>query len=107
MLSSTHLSKIAVNSSFCLSVGKPRFDGQSIFSTVATHTARNSRATGFGPERLLGGAAAQLATTRVETNAKTKQRNIVVSHHMRESPRIDDARRNLQLSIRALNSYKK
>ena len=46
--SSTHLSRIAIISRCCSSPGKPGREGQSIFSTVATHTPRNSRATGGG-----------------------------------------------------------
>jgi hypothetical protein len=39
---------MASNSRFCSSVDRPRFDGQSILLTLATHAPRNSRSTGGG-----------------------------------------------------------
>ena len=48
-----------------------RFDGQSIFSTVATQTPRNSRDTGGGLEESLPGAAlANSPPDKTETLAK-------------------------------------
>src|SRR4051812_38827349 len=87
MLSSTHLSKIPMNSCCCFSDDKPGFDGQSIFSTVATHTPRNSRATGGGPERPLGGAAAQFSRIETAIAKKTKHRNITTPSCSGESRR--------------------
>ena len=68
MCSATSLSRIAISSACCSAELSPALDGQSMFPTVATHTARNSRGTGGGALsavtlREAGGATWPLATT--------------------------------------------
>src|SRR5678816_146255 len=57
MRSWTRRSRIAISSACCSLADSPAFDGQSMLSTVATHTARSSRATGGGSDWARSGAA--------------------------------------------------
>ncbi len=50
MLSATVRFMIAINSACCSHALKPGREGQSMFETVATHTARNSRTTSGGSD---------------------------------------------------------
>src|SRR5688500_17992608 len=53
-----------MSSACCSAVDRPAFDGQSMLPTVATHTARSSRATGGGADCARAEAAAPARISR-------------------------------------------
>jgi hypothetical protein len=59
---------MAINSAFCWSVGSPGLDGQQEFPTVATQTARNSRAGGGGT--IFSTAGCSLAANKFAASAR-------------------------------------
>src|ERR1700752_2757930 len=71
--SAWNLLRSATSSFFCSSVDSPRFDGQSMLATVATHTPRNSRFT-------VGGSAARGRDGNNRRARTTRSRGIVGNH---------------------------